>query len=641
MEKLKSENLKEIEIKLEGNNCIISYPSSKISLVNEVTTFPQLDKELKGNIDLNLSVSSTSEDFITNLKKIKNINEKENDSNSKKKLEITNKSIFCSESFLKKSSSDRNFHLSKKMRDIKNKNKDCIIKNSVIKKLNFDLYETMKNCDKNKKVAESERNKNEDNYLYKNHNKINTNKNIGDKGNYSIEHIFINNNNKGKNCLPKNRKVSLNNNEHKNKKEENSYRNSNNVSKDVNQTLIRKKKNNSFVLSNPFNNKRILYINNNNNIKISEGNPKITSGKRTLNKMKYKGEIKISKNKNENKKSISPKIVKNSKIKKNFEKLNEEKNSLRSNYLRFKSSGNLSFSNNLKKKEKKRNINNKNEKSVTKSHANLNINNNVNNKKNMFCIKKLNKKQIPYLISNNINNINPKNEKLLNKEQKNEYCTLKQYYYLKTPYVSNLQGSSTTPITSTNGYTNCTNSSTINSPSITTSKFSNVEDKNQLTKYYSHNSLVKDIVNNTINQNNAFSKNILNFNKYQKVRHKNSIEQNINQNKYCHNKSRCSLKRVDDIKLMKSFKISEINNKKRLNGSKTKKFKVVIKGITKPIHKILTERNIKGIAYNNSFSNRSNFFDNSSKIINHSNINYKNDLKEIKKRFIKKNFDKK
>ena len=624
MEKLKNENLKEIEIKLEGNNCIISYPSSKISLVNEVTTLPQLDKELKGNIDLNLSVSSTSEDFITNLKKIKNINDKENDSNSKKKLEITNKSIFYSESFLKKSSSDRNFHLSKKIRDIKNKNKDCIIKNSVIKKLNFDLYETMKNCDKNKKVAESERNKNETNYLYKNHNKINANKNIGNKDNYSIDHIFLNNN-KGKNGLPKKGKISLNNNEQKNKKEENSIRNSNNVSNDINQNHIRKKKNNSFVISNPFNNKKKLYINND-NIKISEGNPNISSGKRPLNKKKSKYEIKISKNKNENKKSISPKIVKNSKIKKNFEKLNEEKNSLRSNYFRFKSSGNLSFSNNLKKNENKRNSNNKNEKSVKKNHTNLNVNNNINNKKNMFCIKKLNKKQIPYLISNNINNFNPKNEKLLNKEQKNEYCTLKQYYYLKSPYISNLQGSSTTPITSTNGYTNCTNCSTVNSPSITTSKVSNIEDKNHLIKYYSHNSLVKDMSNNTINQNNVFSKNILNFNKYQKVKHRNSIDQNINQNKCCHNKSRCSIKRTGDIKLMKSFKIPEINNTKRLNENKSHKFKVVIKGNSKPIHKMLTERNIKSIVYNNSFSNRSNFFDNSLKIINHSNVSYKNDL---------------
>jgi hypothetical protein len=252
----------------------------------------------------------------------------------------------------------------------------------------------------------------------------------------------------------------------------------------------------------------------------------------------------------------------------------------------------------------------------------------------MFCIKKLNKKQIPYLISNNINNINPKNDKLLNKEQRNEYCTLKQYYYLKSPYISNLQGSSTTPITSTNGYTNCTNCSTVNTPSITTSKVSNVEDKNQLIKFYSHNSLIKDMTNNTINPNNVFSKNILNFNKYQKVKHKNNIDQNINQNKCYHNKSRCSLKRSDDIKIMKSFKISEINNKKRINGSKTKKYKITIKGNNKPIHKMLTERNIKGIAYNNSFSNRSNFFDNSLKIINHSNVSYKNDLKELKKKFI-------
>ena len=101
MEKLKIENLKEIEIKIDGNNCIISYPYTKITSINEVSILPQLDKEIKTTVDLNLSVSSTSEDFISNLKKIKNLNNKENDSNSKKKLEITNKSIFNSESNLK------------------------------------------------------------------------------------------------------------------------------------------------------------------------------------------------------------------------------------------------------------------------------------------------------------------------------------------------------------------------------------------------------------------------------------------------------------------------------------------------------------------------------------------------------------
>ena len=68
----------------------------------------------------------------------------------------------------------------------------------------------------------------------------------------------------------------------------------------------------------------------------------------------------------------------------------------------------------------------------------------------MFCIKKPNKKIVPYLTSAIINNTNTKIDKLQNINKNNEYCTLKQYYYLKTPFLLNAQGSSSTPITSTN-----------------------------------------------------------------------------------------------------------------------------------------------------------------------------------------------
>ena len=113
MEKLKKENSKKIEIKIEGDKCIVSYPSSKKVSLNEVPTFPQLDNDFKSTIDLNLSLSSNSEeDFISNLKEIKRKN-KDYDSNSKKKLEITNKSIFNSESNLK-FSSDRKKKVNKR-----------------------------------------------------------------------------------------------------------------------------------------------------------------------------------------------------------------------------------------------------------------------------------------------------------------------------------------------------------------------------------------------------------------------------------------------------------------------------------------------------------------------------------------------
>ena len=72
MEKLKNENLKKIEIKIVGDNCIVSYPSSKLPSLNEAPTFPQVDNDLRATVDLNLSLSSNSEeDFISNLKEIK------------------------------------------------------------------------------------------------------------------------------------------------------------------------------------------------------------------------------------------------------------------------------------------------------------------------------------------------------------------------------------------------------------------------------------------------------------------------------------------------------------------------------------------------------------------------------------------
>ena len=56
----------------------------------------------------------------------------------------------------------------------------------------------------------------------------------------------------------------------------------------------------------------------------------------------------------------------------------------------------------------------------------------------MFCIKKPNKKISPYLTSFVINNIKTKNEKISNMNKKNEFCSLRQYSYLKSPYLLNI-----------------------------------------------------------------------------------------------------------------------------------------------------------------------------------------------------------
>ena len=625
MEKLKNENSKKIEIKIIGDNCIVSFPSSKNPSKKDVPTFPLLENEFKSTIDLNLSLSSNSEDdFISNLKEIKKKN-KELESNSKKKLEITNKSIFYSESNIKLSSSDRDKNIDKNKKIKDNKNKENILKNSVIKKLNFDLCDTIKILDKNKKLSESDRAKNKSNFLYKNKNLINN-------CNYNINNILIDNKNKNQNQNNgmKKRTNSMMNYEPHIIKEE-----LNKINSNINHSFIRHKQNNSFVLPNPFNNNKIIYFNNNNNNAYEKGNL-------TINKRKFKPEIKFPINK---KKYTSPKLFnKKRNIKNNLDKLVDEKSLIKVHNFKFKSTLNFSSSkkdnnkSNLSKKNNSKTITNnkikeiKNSKIINKKFSNTkkSINTN-NNKKNMFCIKKPNKKIVPYLTSTIINN-NVKNEKNMNiNNKKNEYCSLKQYYYLKSPYLLNTQATSSTPITSTNGCTNgtnCTNSSTINSPSNNTSKKyfkSNIDDKNILMKYHSQNSFLKNIVhnNNNLNHNNH-----INENKNNKILHNNKISKNkidlnknknknININKIIKNNTNFSYKKPDNIKYLKKSKISDINNQKLINKCNTNELKNIIKSNIKTLHKILTERNFSEICSSNSFNNiKNNLYENNVNIIN-------------------------
>ena len=639
MEKLKNENLKKIEIKIEGDNCIISYPSSKVHSMNEAPSFPQLENELKSTIDLNLSLSSNSdEDFISNLKEIKRKN-KEYESNSKKKLEITNKSIFNSESNIKISSSDRNMKINKKIKD--NKNKECTIKNSVIKKLNFDLFENLKELDKSKKLSESDRIKNKSNFLYKN-------KNTNLHNIYNINNIIMNN--KSKNNGIKKRRNSMVNSELQINKKDNNL-NKNNLN--INQSFVRHRQNNSFVLSNPFNNNKIIYLNNE-HIRMNDQLNYYNRGNTTLSKKSSKPEINFSKNLK--KKFKSPKIYnKKRNIKNNLDKIIDEKSLIKSNCLKFKSTGNFALnkinnsSTTIKYQYKltneknnstiKKNKINKNFKTLSKNNSNLKQALN-NSKKNMFCIKKPNKKIVPYLTSSITNNINPKNEKISHMNKKSEYCSLKQYYCLKTPYLLNIQPSSPTPLTSTNGctnYTNCTNCSTLNSPSTNTSKVfykSNKDEKNSLKAYYSQNSFLKNIVHNNLNQNNnkliIEGKNInLNGSQKNKVKRKIIIKQNSIQTK-----KNYSYKKPNIKKSLKSAKNSDIN-KKLLNKCNTNGLKNILKSKGKCIHKILTERNINnGIHINNSFNNNiENYYD------SNSNISNNNEIKDIKKVLLKNMLD--
>ena len=611
MEKLKNENLKKIEIKIVGDNCIVSYPSSKLPSLNEVPSFPKIDNDLRATIDLNLSLSSNSEeDFISNLKEIKK-KKKDNESNSKKKLEITNKSIFYSESNLKLSSSDRNIKKN-------SKNEGCYVKNYVIKKLNFDLYETKEVVDKNKKLSESDRIQKKNSFLYNNKNAINNN-------------LLINNTNQI--YETKKRRNSMFNNELINfKKEE-----TNKAKFNKNQSFIRHKPNNSFVLQNPFNNNKHIYLNNS-NIK----NKIHDKGNITLNKKQS-----TPKNKN---KFNSPNIYSNNKI--NIKNKIQEK-SLAYKNLKFKSNGNFTLSNlnnNNKKVLSKKNegkTNNKINNSKIKENKNIKFfNKNIQkliktnniNKKNMYCIKKSNKKEVPNLISTITNSNNLKNEKRAIFIKNNEYCSLKQYYHLKSPSLLNIPGSSTTPMTSTNGctnYTNCTNSSTLNSPSNNTTKIiikSNLDGKNTLKKYHSQNTFLKNCIlgDNTLNYNNNIIK-IKNFN-LGKLQNKNFKNNNNNLYKYTNKTFKNNLninnsyKKASKHRTINPLKNSNIN-RKILNKCNTNELKNILKSNVKSLHKILAERNINGVYTNNSIiHNRDNTFDINSNL-NNNNEMFSNHLK--------------
>ena len=618
MEKLKNENSKKIEIKIIGNNCIVSYPSSKNPSKKEVPTFPQLENEFKSTIDLNLSLSSNSEeDFISKIKEIKRKN-KDNESNSKMKLEITNKSIFYSESNLKLSSSDRNIEINKD--NIDYKNKVSLIKNSVIKKLNFDLCDAIKVLEKNKKLSESDRAQNKNNLLYKN-------KSIINNYNYNINNILINNKNQN-NCMKK-RRNSMFGYELQIKKEE---FNKNNFK--INHSFIKHRQNNSFFLAHPFNKNKIIYFNNDNN-----KDKALDKGNLTINKKKTKLEIKFS---NIKKKYKSPKLFnKKRNLKNNLNKLGDEK-SLKAHNLKFKSTANFSstrkdINNNNRSLSKKNNPKNsskckikedKNSKTVNKNISNIKNSIKMNDyKKNMFCIKKPNKKIFPYLTSTIVNN-NVKNERKLNINKKNEYCSLKQYYVSKAPYVLNSQNTSSTPITSTNGCTNrtnCTNCSTINSPSSNNNKIcfkSNLDENNLLMKYHSQNSFLKNIVHNTLSRNNNHviqnqNSKIMNGKNIKNKIDLNKKNINVNINKIIKNNSSYCYKKPDNIKYLKKSKISEINNQKILNKCNTKELENIIKSNIKCLHKILSERNKSEIGSNNSFNSiKNNIYENKD------NINY-------------------
>ena len=140
-------NAKEIQIKIEGDDCIISIPKAKKEnspkILSQFSSI--LDNQLKNTVDFNLSVSNNSDDFINNLKNLNlkktiplPMNNNDTLSNSNNNFEITNKSIF--DELIE--DEDINTQIFSKEKNQKNIKKNS--SGSVTKKLNFE------HCEKNK-----------------------------------------------------------------------------------------------------------------------------------------------------------------------------------------------------------------------------------------------------------------------------------------------------------------------------------------------------------------------------------------------------------------------------------------------------------------------------------------------------------
>ena len=493
------ENEKKIQIKIEGNKCTINYPDESQMIKSKISGQSSLCGSF-GNIDdLTLTISKATDDFINN--NTNNIIKKTNsskiiNSNEKSKLEITYISIFNSD---KKSENTSNiktplYQINNKNKneinnDISNKNIEKELKDSVIKKLNFDLCDSIKETETIKKNQEPEqipftknisKNLNERYFIHEKNVNNNINNNEITKSNNLITNSFENvtkdeSNNEKYITVNKSFKFFKNRCKsfHKGKK------NNNRISVDSNASS----KNNQNNIINQDNSKNIsLNIKNN----LFQNN---SSSKIHVNKSHFiKNEIL---NDNIQNNEFNKFLEKKEKLKKYFDKLSESKTSLKSKYLKLKQG------NNLIKFKKDQNLN-----QLIKVEENLDTEERINiNNSNKDYIMKTNKKLFPQLSSaNSFNTSNSKNK--LNMAQ---LSTIKKSYYFQTPS-TNIRGGNDTTSTKKGSF-----SSNLNSPiiSISSSKMgigSRIDKKDLITKLYYNNSSSKNIIQKNKNENITNSK---------------------------------------------------------------------------------------------------------------------------------------
>ena len=163
---------KEKKIQIEGNNCTINYPDESQMIKSKINRQSFVYGHFNNIDDLTLTISKATDDFknkIINIQNnilIKNTNSSGMiDSNEKSKIEITYISIFNSDKKSENISNTKkplyqnnsNKNLNKIDNNNINKNKKEL-KYSVIKKLNFDLCDSIKETETIKKNRDVEKN---------------------------------------------------------------------------------------------------------------------------------------------------------------------------------------------------------------------------------------------------------------------------------------------------------------------------------------------------------------------------------------------------------------------------------------------------------------------------------------------------
>ena len=468
-------NERQIEIKIDGNICTFNYINESETSNSRVSGQMSLSGSLANFDDLTLTVSKVDDYTPSNKNSIKineiNINKKidkklEN-TNEKSKLEITYMSIFNSEQKNENSSIKKtpfNQDIIKKINENdKSGNKyENDLKDSVIKKLNFDL------CDSSPSLEKSEKNYEQNNQNIKEKISKDLNKRYFIHEKNIKNNIKLNKENDNKTCLQDDKKyININKSTKTFKNRCHSFqrekRKINRISLDSNDGI--KRTNNKISLDNI----------NNNNLNKNNSNSKISIQKLSHIKKKM-----ISNNYSNVQEIMNSEKYKERKEKlhKYFDKLSESKNNIKANYIKLTSekfkkhpeiNDNLSkIVDNIEKTEEK-------------------VKNPINEE-----ILKTSKKLFPQLSSTNSFNVsNSKNKLALGLLSSNK----KNYY--QTPSSSNIKLENITTSTK-----NGSSISNMNTPIISNTfdskinSISKTDNKDIILKLYYGNSTSKKLFKN-------------------------------------------------------------------------------------------------------------------------------------------------